>query len=477
MNLTPTPSSFHPTTSSLVSIDRHPEQKDLRSLRAVALKDLRLFLILSLLVLSSTGHAQLPAGTTDAAQQTHEDPLRTQANSALEKQDYPAALKLLTTLADKSPSGSHGDDPHILYDLAFTQDALDLPAAADTYRRAIAADPKFLDPHLALGLLLARTNHPAEARTELLAATTVPAENAPLKARAYRALAHLDQTTNAEAARTELLAALKISPETPDDTLLTAELAEAANDLPAAESAYGRALKASPADPQATAALAHLLLRQQKPAEAESLLTAALTRHPNDPTLTAQLATVLTEQDKNTQAIPLVEKLHTANPGNPAVTRLLARLYDRDKQYDKADPLFASLVTPATADPTLLDDRAATLIHLKRYAEAQTLLKRALASPSAFPSKDDLGAAASHLAFAASQNNDPQTSLQALTLRATVWPQSSSSLFLTAIAYDKLRQVKLASQFYKQFLSVANGQYPDEEWEARHRLPALEHMK
>lgn len=430
-----------------------------------------------LLLATIPAHAQLPAGTTDAAQQAPEDPLRIQANAALEKQDYRTALKLLTLLVEKSPSGSHEDDQHILYDLAFTQDALDLPAAADTYRRAIAADPKFLDPHLALGLLLARTGKSSEARTELLSATTVPAENPPLKARAYRALAHLDQAGNPEAARTELLAALKLSPETPDDTLLTAELAESANDLPAAEAAYRRALKASPADPQATAALAHLLLRQQKPAEAETLLTAALAKHPSDPTLSAQLATVLTEQDKVAQAIPLVEKLHTANPENPAVTRLLARLYDRDKQYDKADAFFASLVTPATADPTLLDDRAATLIHLKRYAEAQTLLKRALANPSAFPSKDDLGAAASHLAFAASQNNDPQTSLQALTLRATVLPQSPSSLFLTAIAYDKLHQIKQAINAYQQFLSVANGQYPDEEWEARHRLPALAHTK
>ena len=36
---------------------------------------------------------------------------------------------------------------------------------------------------------------------------------------------------------------------------------------------------------------------------------------------------------------------------------------------------------------------------------------------------------------------------------------------------------KLAVDLYKQFLSVANGKFPDEEWEARHRLIALEHTK
>ena len=85
--------------------------------------------------------------------------------------------------------------------------------------------------------------------------------------------------------------------------------------------------------------------------------------------------------------------------------------------------------------------------------------------------------AASHLAFAASANNDPLVTLQALALRATVLANSPSSLFLSATAHDKLHHTKQATDLYKQFLSVANGQFPDEEWEARHRLITLEHMK
>jgi hypothetical protein len=67
--------------------------------------------------------------------------------------------------------------------------------------------------------------------------------------------------------------------------------------------------------------------------------------------------------------------------------------------------------------------------------------------------------------------------LQALQLRATVLPSSAPSLFLAATAHDKLHQVKQASDLYQQFLTVAAGKYPDEEWQARHRLIALEHMK
>jgi hypothetical protein len=50
-------------------------------------------------------------------------------------------------------------------------------------------------------------------------------------------------------------------------------------------------------------------------------------------------------------------------------------------------------------------------------------------------------------------------------------------LFLEATAHDKLHHTKQATDLYKQFLSVANGQFPDEEWEARHRLITLEHTK
>ena len=430
---------------------------------------------------------------TDATAQPQPDPLRAQADAALDARDFPAALKLLTTLAEKYPA-----DAHLLYDLASTQDALDQNAAAvETYRRAIAADPKFFEPHLALALLLARQSQPKEAQAELttalaLDATGPDAPTPTLKARAYRTLARLELggagSSDPAAASAALLAALKLTPETPDDILLSAELAESANNLPAAEAAYHRLLAVTPptdaTSPTATAALAHLLIRQKKTAEAEALLTAALAQHPDDTTLNAQLATLYISDDdpaKSALALPMVEKLHAAHPDDPTVTRLLARLYSRGGDYAQADPLFAALIAatpPSTApDPTLLDDRADALIHLHHPAQAEALLKQAVANPAAFPTKEYLGIAASHLAFAASQNNDPTATLQALTLRATVLPQSPSALFLAAAAHDKLHEVKVASDLYKQFLTVANGQFPDEEWEARHRLITLEHMK
>ena len=89
-----------------------------------------------------------------------------QANDALAAGDFPAAFKILTNLKAQTPN-----NPQVLYDLGLTLEALadtspatnlQQPDPALTpescYRQAIAADPAFPAPHVALGLLLARTN-------------------------------------------------------------------------------------------------------------------------------------------------------------------------------------------------------------------------------------------------------------------------------------------------------------------------------
>jgi hypothetical protein len=49
-----------------------------------------------------------------------------------------------------------------------------------------------------------------------------------------------------------------------------------------------------------------------------------------------------------------------------------------------------------------------------------------------------------------------------------------ATYFLAATAYDSLHLTKRAVEMYKQFLAVAGGKFPDEEWEAKHRLTALD---
>lgn len=455
------------------------------------------FVLAAILIASgAAARAQLPAGTQDTTVQpttaqaattnSPDDASLTAANDALSKADYPTAIKLLTALI-----ASHPHDPHLQYDLGFAQEAESdsqpqagspnprIAAAEAAYRASIAADPKFFEPHLALGLLLARNDKPAEARAELLAAIGLPEQNPALVAHAYRALAHLDLASRPADARDELLAALKLSPETSDDALLAAETAESLGDLPSAEAAYRRLLTARPNDPAATAALAHLLQSEHKAAEAEPLLEAALKAHPEDPSLTAQLADLYAASNDpadTAKALPLVATLHARHPEDQAIARLLARLYTQANQPAQAEPLYTALLQQSPGDATLLSDLGSTLLHLKRFPEAQKLLAQALAIPSSLPAADQ-PEALSDLAFAASENNDPATSLQALERRATLAPDTAATLFLKATAEDKLHQTQPAIASYKEFLAASNGKFPDQEWQASHRLITLEHKR
>jgi hypothetical protein len=413
-----------------------------------------------------------------------------QANDALAASDFTAAFKILTGLNTQTPN-----NPQVLYDLGLTLEAIapETPnptapgakplTAESCYRQAISANPLFAAPHVALGLLLARTARTIEARSELLAATQLSDAAPALKARALRALARLDQQAtppNPTAASAELLAALNLTPEAPEDILLAAEIAESASDLPAAERAYRRylALPGNSADPEAIAALAHVLLAERRPADAEELLAPALAAHPSDPALTALVARADLASDdpaKVAQAAPLLEKLHAANPHDANIARLLARVYLDTDHPDQADPLYAALISAqgANPDPTLLDDRAEALLRLHRPGAAETLLKQAVANPAAFPTPADFADAATHLAFAAAGIDDPRTTLQALALRATVLPPSPSTLFLEATANDTLHQISKAIDLYRQFLAAAGTDYPDQASQARQRLTAL----
>lgn len=430
------------------------------------------FLLLAL-ALSAPALAQ-DFNTDVHTQPAPQNPQRQQANAALEAHDFERALKLLTPLSEASPK-----DARLLYDLASAQDALDETSAAEhSYRVSIQDDPTFAEPHVALGLLLARAGRFDDARIPLLAATTLTAADASLRARAWRALARIDAKSRPADASAELLEALKLSPETPDDTLLTAELAQATPGNSAdAEAAYRRLLATRPDDAAASSALAHLLLAQKRPAEAEPILAAALAAHPGDPALTVQLASLYRTQGKSAESIALVEQLHQAEPQNANVTRLLAGLYLDTGADAQAEPLLTRLGTQDLKNTDLAEDRVRALIHLKRFREAQSVLGPLVAQPSLFPAPADFGQMAGELAFVCSQNNDPAGALHAIELRATVLPTSVPILFLTAISQDKLHHVKLAQQAYKEFLAASNGSHPDEEFEAQHRLVALEHAK
>ncbi len=389
----------------------------------------------------------------------------TEAEAAITKADWKTAeTKLEPWLA------SHPSDARALFDAGYVADAQNrLDTAAGFYRRAVDADPKSFESHVSLGLLLARQGKLSEARPELAAATQLdPGPAGPaVKARAWRALAEIDRSTNSTEASNDLLEALKLTSETPADTLLAASLAESEGQYDTAEAAYRRLLAREPKSPQANAGLAHLLIVRKQYVEAETFLRAALEQTPDDPALTAQLATVLAAQGKP-EALPLLQKLHDAHPADSEIARMLADVLADSGDPAGADRLYLSLLAAKPNDPALLVGHGQNLIRQVKFAEAFTTFQKATQIDPANPD------GWSGLAFAASRTNQPSITLQALTMRSKYLPELPSTYFLWATSYDSLHQKSAAITYYHHFLDSAAGKFPDQEWQARQRLLLLE---
>jgi Flp pilus assembly protein TadD len=380
---------------------------------------------------------------------------------------YDAARPMVLTYLQAHPT-----DARALFDLGYIEDSTGQADAAERdYRKAIAADPQQFEARAGLGLLLAQQGKTEDAERQLQAATALePASHdVAAKAQVWRALAQLQAANDPAAAKTSLLKALQLTPgeSPPSDLLLTAQIAEKSGDAETAEAAYRRVLAAQPDSAPATAGLAHLLLEQKKYAEAEPLLRAALVKTPNDPALETQLASTLAAEGKMPQALAEMEKLHALEPANPSVSRMLGDAYLQSGDPAKAEPLIHAALAAAPADTELLNDEGQCLILEKRFAEAVPVLQRA-----ADADRSDTDAW-SGLAYAYTQLHQPSLTLQALSMRSKIAPDTPSTLFLWATAYDTMRDSRRAADYYRRFLQAAQGRFPDEEWQAKHRLIAL----
>ncbi|HEX4019957.1 MAG TPA: tetratricopeptide repeat protein [Acidobacteriaceae bacterium] len=431
-------------------------------------------LLFSLTGVLAAQQSPLPADTStaDAPRTAVNQPdLTAQAEDAIVRGDMQQAMTLLNSSLALQPNNARA-----LYDRGYVEEHLQhADAAIADFQKAIVADPKQYEAYAALGRLDVDQGKLDDARKQLDAAVMLtPADSHPAqtKAAAFRLLAQVDEQLHDPAAATDaLVAALKLTPEQPEDTLLAARLAEEQGDTDTAETEYRKVLAVvSTNDPEfvdATTGLTRQLIHAGKFSDAEPLLRSALVQQPQNPALMAQLATVLVGEGKTADAISELETLHQANPSQPAVTRMLADLYTRTGDPAKADPLYVQLLAQGQPDADLLTARGENLIRQQRYAEAVTVLQKALALE---PGQPDTW---SDLAFAASENHQYDLVLQALDHRANYEPEVPATLFLRATALDHLHQTKKAIAYYQQFLHTAQDKFPDEAWQAQHRLAAL----
>jgi tetratricopeptide (TPR) repeat protein len=397
-----------------------------------------------------------------AAQTRPTDGLQ-EAEGLLQKQQYDLAenrLKVVVT--------SQSENPQAWFDLGFAESHLSKTTEAiAAYKKAVELSPKWFEANLNLGVALAKSSDFVQAATVLKNAVQLKPTSGGEQAlsKAWFALGQVLEESDPKAALNAYLKSGELNPKDPEAILETGKMLEQNGNLAEAEQQYLRASNMG-----LTAGVERLIgiyLKQKRLADAESWLKKFVDEHPEHTAARAQLAKVLAAEGKSPDAIAMLEALNKSSV-DPAVSRELALLYYDTKQYDAAARLLQPLVQQSATDTELHWRYGEVLFHQRKYAEAEPELMKALQQ------KPDLAEAYGDLAFAAEQNKHYQLTLRALELRAKYLPEIPATYFMRATAYDNLNIRKLAAENYKLFLAASAGKFPDQEFQARHRLLAIE---
>ena len=395
-------------------------------------------------------------------------PELTQAESAIEKKDYASAEPLLKKVTAANPNNYQA-----WFDLGFVYNALgNTEESIAAYRKSVAAKGDVFESNLNLGLMLAKTGQP-DAEQFLRAATTLkPTANVDEgRARAWLSLAHVLEKSKPDDAIEAYKQAALLQAQDPEPHLSAGLLLEKENHFADAEQEYRQALALDPQSADALTGLANIYMRGQRFVEAEGMLRKLVALHPNDAAAHLQLGRVLAAEDKGDDAITELQAADKLAPNDPPLRRDLADLYLATKKYDLAEGAYRSLLQTKPNDAELHHGLGAALLHEKKFADAQQEFLAAVQL------KPDFGAAYGDLAVVANENKNYELAIKAVDARAKFLPEIPVGYFLRATAYDHLRDYKQAAENYHKFLEVANGEYPDQEWQARHRLIAIEPKK
>ncbi|MFZ0942126.1 MAG: tetratricopeptide repeat protein [Candidatus Sulfotelmatobacter sp.] len=420
----------------------------------------------------SAHHIQVPDDDSPA-----QPPELTQAEAAIEKQDYAAAEPLLQTLVERDATSYVG-----WFDLGFVENALgNVDASIAAYRKSVAAKPDVFESNLNLGLQLAKTGQP-EAEQFLRSATRLKPTSrvAEGQYRAWLALGHTVEKAKPEEAVESFQHAASLQPKEAEPHFAAGALLEREDKFAEAEKEYKRALALEPKSSDATIALANLYMGGRRFPEAEEYLrkliaeqssSAAASSATESAAAEIQLGRVLAAEGKNDEAIAAMEAGIKLAPRDEAAQRDVAELYTNAGKNALAESSYRALVAAHPKEAELHDGLGKALLWEKKSPEAQREFVITVGLNPGF------GNAYYDLAFAANDNKDYEAVIRALDARAKLLPETPMTYFLRASAYDHLRDFKKAATNFHLFLNIANGKYPDQEWQAQHRLIAIEPKK
>jgi len=395
-------------------------------------------------------------------------PALTQAEAAIEQRDYPTAEPLLKTVVEKDPNNYQA-----WFDLGFLYNAQNKPDdSIAAYQQSVKANPAIFESNLNLGLMLVKYNK-AGAEDALRAATRLkPTSHIEEgQARAWLSLGRLLTATKPNEALQAFQQAATLKPKDPEPHLSAGSIFEQQNKFSDAEQEYKQALALDPGSSAALVGLANIYMRGARFPEAEEFLRKVAAQRTHDAVPRIQLARVLAADGKNEDAIAEFQAALKLAPTDRSAQRDLADVYLTAGHFPEAEAAYRALLTSQPNDPQLHYSLGRVLMKQKKFSDAQVEFINAAKL------KPDWGEAYGELAVAANENENYALTTRALDARAKFMSETPVTYFLRATAYDHLRDMKQAAANYHLFLQMAGGKYPDQEWQAQHRLIAIEPHK
>jgi tetratricopeptide (TPR) repeat protein len=370
-------------------------------------------------------HGQSLAGQSIAAPPLPAPSLLEQGDKALDAKQYDRAVQLYTQAAAADPK-----DYSAQFDLGLAYSFLGKDADAIAhYKAALELKPGLAEAELNLGLSYLRVKDPAAAQPYLeaaLAAKLAAKSTATAESALGRAMARLG---NPAAGEPHIRKAVAMDPTRRDDLLELASLYEAAKQPDKAIAIY----REFPDRPQAQERLSVLLTGEGHGPEAIAALEAAVAQSPTDENRLA-LAQAYVTAKQLAKAEPIVAKLVALEPRDKETRLFYGKILRDEHKLPQAAMQFSILLESHPEVAESWTEYGNVLMAMEEYAQALDALDHVRA----------LGA------------------------------ENAGHVFYRAVAYDHLKQRPEALESYRRFLTMAQGKFPNQEFQARQRARILE---
>jgi tetratricopeptide (TPR) repeat protein len=448
---------------------------------------------------SSSDQSGAPARSPDLLA-----PLVTEAQQALDRGDYDAAVGLLKQILAQRPDEAL---PHFELGYAYSELKRDAEAAAE-YRRALELNPSLVAAHLNLGLVLLASDPEAAVESFRRAAVLAPTQPRPhyLAAQALEragklpdaiaeynsgiSLAPRDQPLKFALARALLAAGRTADAESRFREAIALDPSSSAGAVSAAQNAaVGAAQNPAAGSPPnastngaenpapsaagnftlpAKLGLAETLLRENRTADAADAFAAYLQAAPDDRAARFERSVALQNLGRLPEALAELDRADAGVTPSADSLKLRASICMQQRDWISAGAALDKALASAPGDAQLHAWQGHTQMELRNFAAAETELKRSL---SLDPQPAEvLGDLVNVYYFSARYAE----ALAALDLLEKRQPLTAINWFFRAICFDKLRQAAGALAAYQKFLDLDHDSQPDQDFQARQRIKILQ---